>query len=116
MAEKTIRELIRERAEEIRHVGQIGPHRAAEVLTELSSLLSSLNSEITEHEYWYHQKVVELLKEHEKANRAEIFARACPEWKELRERQAQQKALMEMIRALKYFLRTSEEEMKESRY
>ena len=112
----TIRELIKERAEEIRNIGQVGPHRASEVLTELSSLLSSLNSEITEHEYWYHQKVVELLKEHEKANRAEIFARACPEWKELQDRKTQQKAVIEMMRALKYYLRTAEEEMKEGRY
>ncbi len=112
---KTIRESIKERAEEIRNIAQIGPARAAEILTELSSLLSSLNTEIVETEYWYHQKVVELLKEHEKSNRAEIYAKATMEYKEVEDRKMQQKALLQMIAGLKYYLREAEREERETR-
>lgn len=111
--EESIRSLITEKSLEIREIGQVGPHRAAEILVELSSLLSSLNREIVESNYWYNLKKQELLKELGVVGKAKIHAEATQEWRDWQERKLQKEALEELIRSVKYYLRSAESELKE---
>ena len=115
MAE-SIREIIKKKSEELRFVDQLGPARASEELVALSSLLASLNAYIGERAYWYNVKRVELLEQHKTAAKANIYAQATPEWKELNEASMQNAALMELIRAVKYYLKNAESEKRESSF
>jgi len=116
MAETTLREIIRQKSEELRFVDQIGPHKASEELVSLSSLLASLNAYIVERKYWYNAKRQEIRRTEKSAADAKIFAEATTEWKEWQEAEAQKDALKQLIASIKYYLRTAEEEMRESRY
>ena len=115
MAE-SIRDIITRKSEELRDTDSLGPHKVANELVELTSLLSSLNREIVDSEAWYKIRKMELLKEHGSAAKATIFAEASEEYKQYRDRIMQGKAVEELIRSLKYYLKTSEFEYKEGRY
>ena len=118
----TIRELIKEKSELLREVDKLGPVKAAEELVELASLLSSLNAETTEKHFILNQKKVELLngsKFQGKPNSvalAKMLSEATQEYKDWLDRFMQGKALEEMIRSLKYYLRQASEEIKISSY
>lgn len=115
MAE-SIREIIKQESEELRFVDQLGPAKASEKLVKLSSLLASLNAYIGDKSYWYNVKRVELLEKHKTAAKANIYAQATEEWKELNEAGMQSAALMELIRSVKYYLKSAEQEQREARY
>lgn len=111
----TIRELITEKSNLLRNVDQLGPDKASEELVALSSLLSSLNKEIVEAQYWYNIKRQELLKEHGTAAKAKIYAEASEEWKQWQDRVQQKDAIVELIRAIKYYLTNAKEEYMHTR-
>lgn len=113
---RTIREMIAERLTEIRDSASLTPHRAADVLVELSSLGASLNQEINDAHFVYNQVKMAFLGQYKTANQAKIAAEASNEYKAYMDRVMQGKALEEAIRALKFFLKRAEVEEKESRY
>ena len=115
MAE-TIREIIKEKSEALRHPDQLGPHAVADELVELSSLLASLNTYLSDKLYWLNVKKAEAYAREEKAARAKIVAEASPEWKEWHDAEMQKQALLELMRSLKYFLKNAENESRESRF
>jgi predicted transcriptional regulator len=113
---KTIREIIKEKSEALRFVDQLGPLKASEELVALSSLLSSLNAHVIEKQFLYNQCREVLRTEKTSASDAKISAEATLEWKEWQEAKQQGKALEELIRSVKYYLRASGEEQKISQY
>lgn len=112
----TIREIITNKSAKLRSIDQLGGEEASKELVELSSLLSSINKEISDSLYWLNIKKMELLKEHGAAAKAKIYAEATKEFNDWHERLLQGKAVEEMIRSLKYFLRNLETEKRESSY
>lgn len=111
---QTIRELIKEKSELLRYPDQL--ENPAKELVELSSLLSSLNREISDCQFILNQKRAMLLEECKTVAKAKLMADASPEWRDWFDRITQKEAVMEMIRSLKYMLRSQEEERKESVY
>lgn len=111
MAE-SIRDIIRAKSEALRFVDQLGPAKASEELVSLSSLLASLNAYIGEKQYWYNMKNQALLLEFGTAAKAKIHAQASQEWKEWNDAVLQKEALEELIRSVKYYLRSAENEQK----
>ena len=112
----TIRDLITEKSLKHRDVEKLGPVIAAQELVELSSLLSSLNAEIADTQFALNQKRSELLVEAKSVARARLLAESTPEWKSWFDRVMQRDALLELIRAIKYYLRAMKDEMTESVY
>lgn len=112
----TIRDLIQEKAGKLRDVDVLGPNEVAKELVELSSLLSSVNKLCGDRRYWLGLKKVELLKEHQSAARANVYAEGTTEFRDWLEAEEQRKAIIEMVRSIKYYLRTQEIELKEARY
>lgn len=107
---QTIREIIAQKSLLLREVGEMGPVKASEELVELTSLLASLNSEISDTLYWLNIKRQEKLNELGSAAKARIASDASPEWKAWSDRMLQKEALVELIRAVKYFCRASGQE------
>ena len=116
MSDKSIRTIIQEKSELLRDVNKLGIGAASEILVELSSLLSSLNAEIVETQYLLNKKRVLLLEEHKTVAKAKTLSEASEEWHEWYQRIMWRDALMEQIRALKYYLRGASDELKESVY
>jgi len=113
---KTIRETIASKSAELRNIEKVGPIKAAEELVELSSLLSSLNSEIVEKQFIMNQKKAELLLEAKSVAKAKLLSEATIEWKNWFERIMQRDALLELIRSVKYYLRAMSDERRESAF
>ena len=113
---ESIREIIAQKALLLRDVDTLGPGKAAEELVALSSILSSLNKEISDCRYWFNLKRLDLLKEHGSFTKATVYAEASQEYKDWKDREVQKDAVVEMIRSVKYYLRGAEQEMKESKY
>ncbi len=105
-----IREMIRERSEKLRNASELSPHEIADILLELTSLLSSLSGETVEAEYWYKTKLQLERESAKSAVDAKIKAEISPEWKAWRERDAQLKSLIELIRSCKKFLAVRQDE------
>lgn len=116
MAEKSIRDIIHEKSESLRDMDALGPAKAAEELVEISALLASINKEVTERNYGYNLLCRTKLAETKVAAKAKIEAQASEEWKDWQMAIGYQKAALEIIRALKYYLRRISDEQHESKY
>ena len=113
---KNIREIIAIKLAELQDIDTVGPDRASEILVELSALLGSINKEVSDREYWFNLKKLEFLKESGIVGKATIEANATKEFQQFKEAIAYQKAVIESIRAVKYYLRRAGEEQRESVY
>jgi hypothetical protein len=111
----TIRDLIIERQAEVRNSAELLPDRAAEILAELSALLGSINDEIRKRDVEYNLVLLNALESENKANRAKIKAQTSEEYIKMREARDAKEVAIEMMRSLKYYLRSKEEEYKLTR-
>ncbi|MEK6882162.1 MAG: hypothetical protein AABY22_21270 [Nanoarchaeota archaeon] len=95
--------------------GELLPDRAAELLTQLSALIGNINDEIRKRDVEYSHILLKWLETEEKANRAKIKAECSPEYLVKREARDTKELALELIRSLKYFLRSKEEEFRVSK-
>ena len=107
----TVRDLLKTAQTEIRR-GDLTPGRASELLVELTSLLSTVLTEIREADMSYANVLLTHLDGEEAANRARIRSQVSPEYTRMREARDTQAVLMELVRSLKIVLRAMTEEMR----
>lgn len=105
------RELIREAQKEVRE-GDLTPQLASDLLVRLTSLLSTVLTEIRDADMAYNAVLLAHLNGEEAANRARIRAQTTPEYARAREAKDTKDVLLELIRSLKIVLRTQTEEMR----
>lgn len=108
----TIRELIANYQEEVK--GDLMPHRAAEILKDLSALIGNCNKEIREADFDYNKVLLRCYEQEETANRAKIVSEISPEYQRKREAKDTKELVIEMIRSMKYYIRGFEEELQNS--
>jgi hypothetical protein len=112
----TVRNLVRSYQLEIQRTSDLMPERAAELLTKLTSLIGNCNDEIREADAIYAQHLLTCLESEAKANRAKIRAEISPEFKRRQEARDIKELVIELSRALKYYLRSKEEELQLARH
>lgn len=95
--------------------GALEPDAAREYLITLSALLGNCLQEIREADAAYAEVLLAHLESSEKANRAKIRAETSPEFARKQEARDTRTLVEEMTRALKYYLRSQEEEMRLAR-
>ena len=100
---------------EIRDTADLQPDRAANLLTKLTALMGNCADEIREADCAYAQCLLGHLQQETKANRARIVAEISPEYQRKREARDTKELVVELVRSLKYFLRSKEEEMRLTR-
>lgn len=110
----TIRDRVREIQRELRDA-EVQPERARVMLTTLTALLGNCLDEIRVAEQEYAVHLLACLDASEKANRARIQAEASPQFARKQIARDTRELVVEMIRSLKYVLRSSEEEMRLTR-
>jgi hypothetical protein len=110
----TVRSLIRDIQIEVRDT-ELQPDHAADLLNKLTALLGNCNEEIREADVEYARVLLTHLESEEAANRAKIRAETTPEYQRKREARDTKELATELIRSLKYYLRSKEEEMRLSR-
>ncbi len=110
----TVRDLVKAMQVEIRET-DLQPSRAAELLAKLTALLGNCNDEIRVSDQAYALCLLGHLQQEEKANRARIQAEISPEYARKREARDTKELVVELVRSLKYLLRSAEEEMRLSR-
>jgi hypothetical protein len=109
----TIRERIQSYQSEILK-GNLMPQRAAEILTEMSALLGNINEEITQRDIAYNKILLKELDLEKSANKAKIKAGITEEYEAMRTARNTEKVAIEVIRGLKYYLKSREEEFRQS--
>ena len=112
--EKTIREMINEYQNEILK-GELQPQRARVILIELSSLIGNLNDKIRVADMEFNKVLMACYESEEKANRAKIKAEISPEFEAKRIARDTKDLTIELIRSLKYFMKSFEEEYRAGR-
>ena len=110
----TVRDMIKSAQCEIGQ-GDLTPGRAAHLLLILTALLGNCAEEIRDADSLYAAVLLACLDSDEAANRAKIRAETTPAYQRRREARDTKELAQEMIRALKYFMRSCEEEMRLSR-
>lgn len=111
----SVRELIRSVQRELRDTEDLLPDRAAEMLNRTTALLGNINDELREADLEYKRVLLACLKSNEAANRARIEAETSPEYVRRQEAQHLKELAVEMIRSLKAFLKSKQEEMRLTR-
>jgi len=108
----TVRSLVRDMQVEIRETVDLQPDRAAGLLNRLTALMGNCNDEIREADAGYAHVLLSHLDSEEAANRAKIRAETTPEYRRKREARDTKELCVELIRSLKYFLKSKAEEMR----
>ena len=109
---QSIREIIKEKSDELRNVSSLGPTKASEELVVLTSLLSTLNEYISEKRFWLNTLRMQKLEELKVAVKAKMAAEASQEWRDFYEADMQKEALTELIRSLKVYIKNAGEELR----
>lgn len=112
----TIRELILQKQTEINNTNDLQPGRAAELLCELSAMLGNINNEILEKDIAFNKVLLGFLDSETKANRAKIKSEVSPEYQSKMEARNLKELTLEMIRSLKFYLRSKEQEFREGKF
>ncbi len=115
MSDLTVRGMVRQIQVEVRDTPDLLPDRAAHLLAKLSSLIGNCNDEIRDADMAYASVLLSRLESEEKANRAKIRAETTEEYRRKREARDTKELATELIRSLKYLLRSKEEEMRLAR-
>ena len=110
----SVRDLVKAMQREIRDT-DLQPSRAAELLVKLTALMGNTNDEIREADAEYAHVLLALLESNEAANRARIRAETTPHFQRKREARDTKELVVELVRSLKYMLRSAEEEMRLTR-
>lgn len=113
MAE-TVRGLVTGIQHEVRTT-ELHPSRAAELLVQLTALIGNCNDEIRIADSDYADILLMALESSEKANRAKIRAETTPAYRRKREARDTKELVVELVRSLKYLLRSAEQEMRLTR-
>lgn len=115
MATTTVRDLVKAIQAEMRSSIDLTPDRASELLNKATALLGNVNDELRDADMAYKQILLHCLRTAEKANRARIEAETSPQYARMREADDTRELTIEMIRSLKVFIRSKQEEMRLSR-
>lgn len=110
----TVREWVAEIQIEMRDT-PVDPTRACELLSTLTALLGNCNDEIRIADQDYAALLLKHLESSEAANRARIRAETSPEFERKRTARDTKELVVELVRSLKYLLRSTQEEMRLSR-
>jgi len=106
----TVRDMVKAIQVEIRQTPDLQPDRAAEMLTKLAALLGNIADEQRDADLAYATVHLALYEQHGAASRAKLYAEITPEYARKREAKDCGVLAVEMIRSLKMFLRTKEQE------
>lgn len=110
----SVREMVQRIQGDLRQ-GALEPNQAREHLITLSALYGNCLQEIREADAVYAGVLLACLESSETANRATIRAETSPEHLRKQEARNTKELVLEMTRALKYYLRSQEEEMRLAR-
>ena len=113
MAE-TVREMVADCQREIRTT-DLTPHRAAELLLQLTALLGNCQAEIVDRDQDYASVRLALLKTSDKAAHATIAAETTPEYRHRQEARNTAQLVIELCRSLKYAIRVASEDQRMTR-
>lgn len=111
----SVRKIIEDIQNEILLKPDLNPVRASEMLVNLSALLGNINTEIRQRDMEFKKHLLECYKLEEKANRAKIIAETSPEYEAMRVAKDTKDQAIEVMRSLKYFLKSQEEEFMHTR-
>ena len=110
----TVRDMVKEMQREIRDT-DLQPDRAAELLVKLTALLGNCNDEIREADHFYAEVLLGYLDSNEAANRAKIRAETSEQYMRKRKARDTKELVVELVRSLKYLLKSNEEAMRLAR-
>jgi hypothetical protein len=112
----SVRDLIRACQKEIRDTQDLLPDRAAELLIKLTALLGNCADEIRVCDHDYSVVLLSHLEIEKHANRARIKAEISPAFQRRQEARDVKELAVDLVRSLKYYLRTKAEEQQLSRH
>lgn len=110
----SVRALVKDMQREIRDT-DLQPDRAADLLVKLTALIGNTNDEIRDADHYYAEILLGYLDSDEAANRAKIRAETTQQYSRKREARDTKELVIELVRSLKYFLKSKEEEMRLAR-
>lgn len=110
----SVRDLVKKMQKEIRDT-DLQPDRAAELLVKLSALIGNTNDEIREADAEYATVLLSHLESDTAANRARIKAETSPAYQRKQEARHLKELVVELVRSLKYLLKSHEEAMRLAR-
>lgn len=111
----SVRDFVKAIQKELRESVDLLPDRASELLNHATALLGNCNDEVRSADIEYKRILLHCLRTAEKANRAKIEAETSPQYARWQEARDTRDLTVEMIRSLKVYLRSRQEEMRLSR-
>lgn len=112
----SVRELVRGYQHEIQRTADLQPDRAAHLLMQLAALMGNCADEIRAADAEYAITLLHFLDSETKANRARIRAEISTEYRRKQEARDVKELVTELVRSLKYFIRSKQDEYQMARH
>jgi hypothetical protein len=92
------------------------PDEAGRIIVELTSYMSNLNAKLLETQLAYNQKHLEIMEEVRSVAKSSLVAQTTQEWRDYQEVKGWIDVVREMIRGLKFYIRSNEDEYSLSKH
>lgn len=112
---KTVRDLIKDIQGEVRST-ELHPERASELLNQLSSLLGNVNDQLKDKQMDYNKALLVIIEDSKTVAKARLVGETTQEYEELLSIKGTKELVLEMIRSLKYYLKSKYDEQREVKY
>lgn len=99
---------------EVHKIKELTPVRASEILVDLTALFGNINTEIRKTAMEYNQVLAIKLKQNNSVAYAKVLAEITEEFSKWKEAKDRKEELLEMIRGLKFYLKSQEQEFREA--
>jgi len=115
MAGENIRQIIDKYRDRLTNSLDLQQPEASQYLVELSALMGNVNLELIGRQMAFNKKKLEYLDEIKSVAKADVKARTSDEYRLLEEVKGYKEVLLELTRALKYFLKALQDEQQTSK-
>jgi hypothetical protein len=112
----SIREMIDEYRNKIKDASSLEPDQASRYIVELSSIMGNVNQELLAKQMLYNEAKLKCLDEEKSVARAAMKAETTDAYRAYQEVKGYRDLLVEMIRGLKYYLRSQDDENSFGKY
>lgn len=108
--ETTIREIINGYQKRLTNMNDMTPNEASKILVELSAFWGNVNSKLIETQMEFNKHKLKCLDEVKSVAKAQVMAETSMEWQWYQEVKGYSELVKEMIRGIKYYVRTCQDE------
>lgn len=94
--------------------GSLSPKEASDIIVRLSAIMGNYSDALLDKQMAFNEKKAECLEKIKSVAKAQVMAECSKEYRDFQEIKGERENIVEMIRSLKYYMRSMEDDFRSS--